>query len=229
MKRTGVMVLLMGLAACTLQEGPPTLPAVGETPWTPLPPAPVDENGLSPHNPPDIMVDAQREQTTLDKLPGNILPAPDSPDHPFPELDDTALEGLRQLFKATPGIEKDDASMAACVNRCCLYHYPRALRYLLAQGINPNGRDAEGRTPLDYAHYHEWREGIHLLHAHGATEHTPGRTFTQKEALFLKHRCPKQHSEAGIPIIRSPFFIWNDPGPDGPGGGVICTACGARE
>ncbi len=109
----------------------------------------------------------------------------------------------------------------------------KSLRYLLAQGANPDGRDAEGRTPLDFAHYHEWPEGVKLLRARGARAHTPGRTYSEKEKLSAGHVCPALRPQPGSnglpPVIGAPFFTWQDPGPDGPLGGIICEQCRAEQ
>ncbi len=286
MKRCLLILALAGLAACTQELAPP--PAAPEpAPYTApaIAPAPVDENGLSPLDPPPSTAEAPRESTPLelaieedkladfkaalagreptenllmdaltcnserivswlcdtkglrltklDKIPYAAVRGPDSPDYPCPELDAEALSGLRLLFKACPTVAGDDALMATCINHYCLYQHPRSLRYLLARGANPNGRDAEGRTPLDYAHYHEWKKGIAILRSKGATAHTKGRSFQQKEKLFYKHDCPKRAAYTpGSPVpvvIDAPYYVDRDPGPDGPNGGIICTKCGATE
>ncbi len=281
------LLAVFALAACTQEAVPPPAPAA--EPYTPpaIAPAPVDENGLSPLNPPPSTQEAPREKTPLesatqednlqafiaelagreptenllrhalfsnarhivtwlcdtkgmrltelDTAPWCAAPGPDSADFPFPELDAEAIAGLPLLFKACPTAAKDDALMGLCIRNYCIYQYPRALRYVLNKGANPNGRDAEGHTPLDYAHYYGWKEGIRLLLAKGATAHTPGRSFAQKEELYIKHTCPKRPGfvtdAQGIPrpVITSPFYIMNDPGPDSAEGGIICRECGATE
>ncbi len=177
------------------------------------------------------------------RWPGSIVPCPDSADLLSDEdaamLDAEAYGALSLLFKAYPGAAKNEHLMVSAIGHYCKYRYKKSLRYVLGKGANPNGADEQGRTPLDFAYYHEWAEGVNALRAKGGKAHTPGRTVTVKAQLFEKHVCSngkrpnemgKEEMSNGVLLIYTPrFFAWEDPGPDGPKGGIICKECRAEH
>ncbi len=190
------------------------------------------------------LCDEQKMQLTAlepGQWPHSVSPEPDCPGchEYYPEMDEEACEALRLLAKAYPGMYRDESLMVSCMGTYCKHYNIKSLRHVLSRGANPDGRDEQGRTPLDFARYHGWKEGIALLRARGARAHTPGRTYEEKEQLNLRHDCAtlreqearmqKQTGGALIPVVSCHFFSWEDPGPDGPQSGIICKKCKAER